>query len=459
MKLQSIRVEKLFGYMDHELNLRADEPTIVLAPNGAGKTHMLRLTAALLALDATTLLGTTYSTFELVFSDRRALSVNRFVLDKLHGQAVIELQAWRRGMKVGEPLSVSALDVGDLSDLLPPEIQRVGSNRWRNERLGRYLTTEEIEARYNVRVDPLIREVPNHPEIAALCGGPKPVFIDTWRLDSRADSSGLPGEWSRGSSNPRRSVAASRIRLYTERLRTEITEARRASIQATQSADLSFAARALAGAKLTVKEEALHERYNRSAEKYEALARNGLAVGEEPIPYPDETTPTVRRILSLFLDDWEKRLEPLVPVNEKLQTLREILDNKLAPSGKRTAISARGELEFYSFSGKRLPVARLSSGEQHLVALFTLLLFAAQPGSLVLIDEPEISLHAAWKHAFLEDITRVAGLGDLQVVLATHSAGIVNGRWDLAEELSLVPSDLGAVPEDFNEDDDDDVND
>ncbi|MEV5042055.1 ATP-binding protein [Microbacterium sp. LMI1x-1-1.1] len=174
--------------------------------------------------------------------------------------------------------------------------------------------------------------------------------------------------------------------------------------------------------------------------------------------FPDKTTPTDRRILSVFLDDWDRRLEPLLPVNEKLEALRDILDTKLAPSGKVTSISARGGLEFHNAAGHRLPVARLSSGEQHLVALFTLLLFAARPGSLVLIDEPEISLHAAWKHAFLADITRVAALSNLQVVLATHSAGIINGRWDLTEELELASQiplmpadDLDDLNDDFDE--------
>ncbi|WP_218106666.1 AAA family ATPase [Micromonospora pallida] len=80
----------------------------------------------------------------------------------------------------------------------------------------------------------------------------------------------------------------------------------------------------------------------------------------------------------------------------------------------------------------------LSSGEQHILALFTMLLFSTSPGSIVLIDEPEISLHAAWKHAFLTDITDVAAIANLQVVLATHSSGIINGRWDLVQELAIM---------------------
>lgn len=449
-----VEVEGLFGHARHVVDFRPVEPTIILAPNGAGKTHILRLTAAALALDGQTLLETIYTDLTIDFSDGQRLVVTRTVDDR---EPYVRMRAFRGGARFGAGLGF-AIDDLDTEHALPPGIVKIGPGRWFNERTGAHLSANELRRRYRIEANALLGRLKEAPEIESLCGQPRPVFIDTWRLDARADDSRTMGDWAlpRGRSG---ADAASRIRGYTEKLSEEITEARRASVQATQSADLSFARRALDAADLTIKESELHERYDETVDRYEALARNGLAVGEAPIPFPEKTSPTVRRILSVFLDDWDRRLKPLLPVNEKLQTLREILDSKLAPSGKRTSISARGGLEFHNLSGQRLPVSRLSSGEQHLVALFTLLLFAAKSGSLVLIDEPEISLHAAWKHAFLSDITRVAEVSDLQIVLATHSAGIVNGRWDLTEELELNadsrPADTSDIDvlsdEDFDE--------
>ncbi|GAB3302237.1 hypothetical protein GCM10027427_28620 [Pseudoclavibacter terrae] len=406
---------------------------MLLAPNGAGKTHLLKLTAAALALDARILLGTSFSEFKVRYADGRELVVERETDSFDTAQIVVRAEPHEEDE---ETLAVSQEELDAFERRLPPEVRRTGPNRWIDERTNRPLSATDLERRYGARDLSLLSRLDDHPSIRALCGAPQPIFIDTWRLDARSDNVGLLGAWGKTTSRSP-SSAASRIRGYTEKLRDEIAEARRASVRVTQSADLSFAARALAAAKLSVNESDLHNRYNRTVERYEALAHNGLAVGAAPIPFPSSTTPTVRRILSVFLDDWDQRLEPLLPVNAKLQLLREILDGKLAPSGKRTAVSPEGGLDFLSASGKRLLVSRLSSGEQHLVALFTLLLFAAQRGSLVLIDEPEISLHAAWKHSFLADISRIAAANDLQVVFATHSASIVNGRWDLAEELEL----------------------
>ncbi|WP_363458331.1 AAA family ATPase [Microbacterium sp. LMI1x-1-1.1] len=448
-----IEIVGLFGYARHEVHLRSTEPTIVVAPNGAGKTHVLRLTAAALALDGQTLVGTIYNTLKLEFSDGKSLVVEREISSD---GPTVRMSASSSTDEATESIRFTLAEL-ESERALPPGFVKTASGRWYNERTGTHVTENELRRRYDFEADVLATRVKKVPAIAELCGGNRPVFIDTWRLDARAEDSRMLGEWG-GRRIRSSSAAASRIRGYTQMLSEEITEARRASVQATQSADLSFARRALQGARSTIRESDLHKRYDETVERYEALARNGLAVGERPMAFPDKTTPTDRRILSVFLDDWDRRLEPLLPVNEKLEALRDILDTKLAPSGKVTSISARGGLEFHNAAGHRLPVARLSSGEQHLVALFTLLLFAARPGSLVLIDEPEISLHAAWKHAFLADITRVAALSNLQVVLATHSAGIINGRWDLTEELELASQiplmpadDLDDLNDDFDE--------
>ena len=63
------------------------------------------------------------------------------------------------------------------------------------------------------------------------------------------------------------------------------------------------------------------------------------------------------------------------------------------------------------------------------------LLFLTQPNSLVLIDEPEISLHVAWQKPFLTDLLRIAELSKVDFLIATHSPQIIGSRWDLTVEL------------------------
>ena len=57
------------------------------------------------------------------------------------------------------------------------------------------------------------------------------------------------------------------------------------------------------------------------------------------------------------------------------------------------------------------------------------------PQSLVLIDEPELSLHVGWQVNFLKDLQEVTKLADLDIMMATHSPDIIQDRWDLTVEL------------------------
>ena len=55
--------------------------------------------------------------------------------------------------------------------------------------------------------------------------------------------------------------------------------------------------------------------------------------------------------------------------------------------------------------------------------------------SLVLIDEPELSLHVVWQQHFLKDMSEVIKLTGFDILIATHSPQIIHDRWDLAVEL------------------------
>lgn len=425
------KVAGLFGYVDHEIHFRAESPTILTAPNGAGKTHVLQLIRSALSLDVSALAVVPFELARLELNDGNALEIRRTVNEE--AERLLTFSVFEGKKEVEHTRAIRVDELESNSNDLPDYLRSFGDGTWIDLRTDRILEARTLERRYGVRLSGRSSELfARYPRVQTFWTGANPILIDTKRLDASAINPRTSRDPIRTSEG---TLGASRIQEYTRQLRSQVAAARRDSVHATQSADLSFAARALASASASINEAKLHERYDEILSRYEALARNSLATGDAPIPFPQSTTPTVRRILNVFLDDWEKRLQPLLPLNQKIETLRRILDSKLRLSGKRTAMSGDGQLTFRTASEHRVPVARLSSGEQHLVALFTSLLFSTGVGSLVLIDEPEISLHAAWKHAFLEDISLVAALADLQIVLATHSSAIVQGRWDLTEEL------------------------
>lgn len=79
---------------------------------------------------------------------------------------------------------------------------------------------------------------------------------------------------------------------------------------------------------------------------------------------------------------------------------------------------------------------KLSSGEKHEFIMLFRLIFETPPNSLVLIDEPEISLHVSWQLEFMSDLARIQSANSFQCIIATHSPQIIQGADEITFDLS-----------------------
>lgn len=136
----------------------------------------------------------------------------------------------------------------------------------------------------------------------------------------------------------------------------------------------------------------------------------------------------------VYLNDLEQKLSVFDELLEKLELFTSIL-NERRFTYKSIAIDREKGFYFKTTKDKILDLNELSSGEQHEVVLLYELIFKTRPGIMVLIDEPEISLHISWQKEFLDDLLRIIKIQDFQVLIATHSPSIINDRWDLVYNL------------------------
>ena len=83
---------------------------------------------------------------------------------------------------------------------------------------------------------------------------------------------------------------------------------------------------------------------------------------------------------------------------------------------------------------------QLSSGEKQMLIQVFELLFRAQSGTLVMIDEPELSLHMMWQMNYLKNLSEIAQLRGLQCIVATHSPQIFNSLWSKSIDLFTLSS-------------------
>jgi hypothetical protein len=167
--------------------------------------------------------------------------------------------------------------------------------------------------------------------------------------------------------------------------------------------------------------------------KYCQLMEYGIYANElKEIPYEEENQRALA--LSIFLEEWEKKIVIYDGLIKQINLFCALLNDKQL-AGKSITVKAKNGFNFTSAENKSISVDMLSSGEQNETILLYELIFKAKPNSLVLIDEPETSLHVSWQHDFLRDLRKIQKVNPLDFLIATHSPSIINENWHLVQDL------------------------
>ena len=129
-------------------------------------------------------------------------------------------------------------------------------------------------------------------------------------------------------------------------------------------------------------------------------------------------------------------LKTALKKQERIDKFFEMINMLFTSTGKTIDIDDKNRIIFHK--GQQLiPIDRLSAGEkQILLLLFTLFLMEDKP-NVLLLDEPEISLHIEWQDRL---ITMMHELNpNCQIIMTTHSPNIFADGW---EDKLVFISDL-----------------
>ena len=103
----------------------------------------------------------------------------------------------------------------------------------------------------------------------------------------------------------------------------------------------------------------------------------------------------------------------------------EIIDTLFLETHKKVNRD-KNELEFLS-GDKEINVYQLSSGEKQLLIILLTVLVQNNKPSILLLDEPEISLHIEWQRKLIKYIRELNP--NVQIIIATHSPDIIVHGW------------------------------
>lgn len=444
VRIKKIIVKNLFGIFDHEIPLNLDNHiTIIHGPNGFGKTILLTMLNALFTSNYHKLRSIPFSELSLHFEDNSKLQLKKGIQVEINQkkisydaqELIFEFSKGDSKPKTyrSKPIIFRELrfPLGFIEREIPG-IERIGHETWFFSPTQEILSLENVVERFWDRLPIPKPEKEEEPDWFKKIKNSTDIrFIESQRLLSF--------------SLPRRPHEYERIPPmmptvinYSEELAHMIQTTLAEYASLSQSLDRTFPARLVRGnSSSTLTEDELTTSLSELEEKRSRLVAAGFLDKEEEefdiIELKKKIDKSNMNVLSIYINDVEQKLSVFDELTNKIDLLVKIINEKFLY--KQMTINKKDGFVFKTPDGKTIPLKNLSSGEQHELVLHFDFLFHVKANSLILIDEPELSLHVVWQHEFLKDLEEITKLAGFDVLIATHSPQIIHDRWDLTVEL------------------------
>jgi len=139
-------------------------------------------------------------------------------------------------------------------------------------------------------------------------------------------------------------------------------------------------------------------------------------------------------VLGSYAEQLESRAAERALVADRLVTFERLMKQFLAPD-KSVSIHPKAGLMIQTKSGQALRENQLSTGEFHLLFLMVAALVTRRTGTIIAIDEPEMSMHLAWQRQLIPALVQCASRANPLFIFATHSPDVVASFPDAMVEL------------------------
>lgn len=229
------------------------------------------------------------------------------------------------------------------------------------------------------------------------------------------------------------------ISLYSELLKDILNKTLTDNAKIANSLDRSFPQRLLESTKQgkKINKKDFDRRLNKIQlfqEKFVHYFNQGQ-VSNAMAEFNEEAAAT----LYIYMNDMEMKQKGYKDIIEKLDLFVSSIQNKRF-ANKVMNIDSENGITFKTTDGSNtiIKLIDLSSGEKQEVILLYDLLFNMQENTVLLIDEPETSLHVAWAKAFMDDMEKILKLKKCQALIATHSPFIIGERWKHTIDLTAM---------------------
>lgn len=424
MQISRLQIKNLYDQYNYDIDFNSEEKeqiTILTGPNGYGKTTILRILKSLnpkslyyfyvikfseiiISFDNNTILNITQnykteaeSIFAIDYKDELEKEV-RFIWNKATGEPLTRfvynrtnIEKARRTYKF---LRVEYRRRWEFDDLTNREKEEILLD---NEEFNEYIAKANRQKQFLMQLRTL-----------------RSYYIPANRIYNEAheENDELP------------------IEKVREALMTELETAQQDYLRYSQEVDSKFIKKVL----YPDYEDCPQSSYNKLKNEVESLMKTivkyKLAFKVEIPEYNEKN----KAVLFAYLKGLEEKFSKFSTILEKTNLFHKMLTSK-GFANKSVEISPQHGFMFKSDKGDIIDGYKLSSGEQNEIIMLYRLIYEVPDQGLLLIDEPENSLHVAWQKTIVDDMKEIASVKRLQIIIATHSPSIVSKGFSMTKDL------------------------
>lgn len=423
--LASVELYRLFDDRSVSVQIEPDAPTVITGSNGSGKTTLLRAIDALATARWQSLYRLPIDGVVVTFGSGRSIQARR-----RPGALSVEDS---RGTSFTVPIQEYNLE------RLLQTAQRHGLDAWAADE-GRVELDGAI-----VGVEVLAEQLqelglaPADAERGRSGDRQRPLFRT--RLLSTDRVTTAPYARSRSFPGRRMPVSVRTVDRLPADVQRLMAQAQQAYARRSQDLDRTLPRRIVAAMRheaTPIDRETTRASLERVRSSRSKLMDLGLlAAADEPVDSSWIDDEGSLPVVGLILEDTARKYAELEPLERDLTAFRDFVHDRLRQ--KKLVFSGDTGFEVVVHRNDHdlatVKPSSLSSGEQQLIILAHAVSLEIPHGTVVLVDEPELSLHPQWQEDLIDDLERLAIERGVQFVLATHSPTISGSRPELRRSL------------------------
>ena len=415
--IKSIQIEKLFGRFDYTIPITVNGITILTGPNGFGKSTVLRIISAISNGNLNYFNNLDFYNITVFFEEKekieikkreKALYIDTHRLPDISNRHMDYIQYGRRIPWLAKTPNGY---VDRRSGEMLTEDEYYYMSLFGDDEYWKQFLPKELR-------DALKKIKSKLDKVRKLCGEVR--LISDQRLiktQTRRDEAQVVDV----------------ISELPQKLKDEISKVVAEYSQVSSRLDSSYPKRLLSAKEGIKDQREYSSKLEEANKKFEKLNEYNLV--DMSLIDEEDYNQTYSTALKVYFDDFYEKYKVFEELIEKLDLFTKIINDRL--TFKRIRITQTNGFEIVDTDNpsKTLELPQLSSGEKQEIVLFYDLIFGTKENLLLLIDEPEISLHITWQKNFLDDLLEVSKRNKLQAIVATHSPQIISNHLDIQIDL------------------------